>query len=47
VVNCFKSDIYKYIYIVNKVMPLIDKLKAKLTLNKSSSKLKLLLSFII
>jgi hypothetical protein len=47
VVNCFKSDIYKYIYIINKVMPLMDELRVKLTLNKGSSKLELLLSLII
>jgi hypothetical protein len=47
VVNCFKSDIYKYIYIINKVMPLMDKLKARLTLNKGSSELKLLLSLVV
>jgi hypothetical protein len=47
VVNCFKSDIYKYIHIVNGVMPLMDKLRARLTLNEGSSELELLLSPVV
>jgi hypothetical protein len=41
VADCFKSDIYKYIHIVNRVMPLMDDLRAGLTLNERSSELKL------
>ena len=46
-VDCFRSDIYKYIHIVNKVMLLIDELRARLTLNESSGELELLLGPVI
>ena len=39
----FRSDIYKYTYIINRVIPLIDKLRARLILNKGSSELEPLL----
>ena len=43
VVDCFRSDIYRYIHIVNGVMPLMDELRAGLTLNKGFSESELLL----
>jgi IS30 family transposase len=43
VVDCFRSDIYRYIHIVNGVMPLMDELRAGLTLNEGSDELELLL----
>jgi hypothetical protein len=47
VVDYFRSDIYKYIHIVNGVLPLIDELRAGLILNKGSGELELLLGPII
>jgi hypothetical protein len=32
--DCFKSDIYKYTKIINRIMPLIEELNARLTLNE-------------
>ena len=43
VVDCFRSDIYRYIHIVNGVMPLMDELRAGLTLNEGSGELEPLL----
>jgi hypothetical protein len=43
VVDCFRSNIYKYIHIVNGVMPLMDELRAGLTLNEGSGELEPLL----
>jgi hypothetical protein len=47
VVDCFRSDIYKYIHIVNGVMPLMDELRAGLTLNEGSGELELLLGPVV
>jgi hypothetical protein len=47
VVDYFRSNIYKYTYIVNGVIPLIDELRARLILNKGSSELEPLLCPII
>jgi hypothetical protein len=47
VVDCFRSDIYKYIRIVNGVMPLMDELRAGLTLNEGSGELELLLGPVV
>jgi hypothetical protein len=41
--GCFKSEIYKYTEIVNKVMPLMGKLNPGLTLNESCSEIEHLL----
>lgn len=43
VANRFRSDIYKYIHIVNGVMPLMDELRAGLTLKEDFSELEPLL----
>ena len=39
----FRSNIYKYIHIVNGVIPLMDELRAGLTLNEGSGELEPLL----
>lgn len=42
-VGCFKSDIYKYTEIVNRIMPLIEELNSGITLNQGYNEMEYLL----
>ena len=43
IIDYFRSDIYKYIHIINRVILLINKLRTGLILNKGSNELEPLL----
>jgi hypothetical protein len=47
VIDYFRSNIYKYIQIVNRVVPPIDELRAGLTFGEGSSELEPLLGPVI